>query len=301
MTAKYEPLTRLLAAARQRPVTITFTDLDALVGGLPPSARAYPKWWGNRHDPSGQSSAWAEAGYVVAAIRLGVDVTFEAGVVTPAAERREAAPILDGIDQLTEVLTRAGYPSIVAAVAEHSVFLHPDTVAQARGLAVFPTSGGWASVGEFDTLPDGRRVMLDDNLSPTVAFTYATNLAKGRDVQFNHVWPSSKDPDAYTALWNLFATPAFLAKPTDTGKHPAVRDALRFRAFDLYRQHPAGQPDPLEPPGYRDLVWAAHPDPVPDLEALYAPACARRPRAGPRSPAGTLGWLFSGGKPDSTI
>ena len=301
MTAKYEPLTRLLAAARPLPVTITFTDLDALVGGLPPSARTYPQWWGNRHEPSGQSSAWAEAGYVVAALRLGVDVTFEAGVVIPAGQHLDAKPILDGIDQLTEVLRRAGYPSIVAAVAEHSVFLHPGTVAQTGGLAVFPTIRRMGHVGEFDDLPDGRRVMLDDNLGPTVAFTYAANLPKGRDVQFNHVWPSSKDPDAYTALWNLFATPAFLAKPTDTGKHPEVRDALRFRAFDLYGRRPAGQADPLEPPGYRDLAWAPHPDPVPDLEAVFRSRLGSTPKSRPAIACRKIGWLFSGGKPDPTI
>ncbi len=94
---------------------------------------------------------------------------------------------------------------------------------------MFPTLRRTGHVGKFDDLPGGRRVMLDDNLSPTVAFTYATNLAKGRDVQFNHAWPSSKDPDACTALWNLFATQAFLAKPTDTGKHPDVRDAPMLR------------------------------------------------------------------------
>ena len=40
--------------------------------------------------------------------------------------------------QLTAVLARAGYPSVVAAVAEHAVFLHPDTVRQAAGSALFP-------------------------------------------------------------------------------------------------------------------------------------------------------------------
>lgn len=156
-------------------------------------------------------------------------------------------------------------------------------------------------VGEFDELPDGRRVMLDDNLSPTVAFTYAANLAAGRDIQFNHVWPSSKNPDAYTALWNLFATPAFLAKPTDTAKHPEVRDALRFHAFDLYGRRPADQPDPVEPTGYRDLTWAAHPDPVPDLEEVFRGHLRSTPKSRPAIAGREIGWLFSDWKPDPTI
>jgi hypothetical protein len=310
MAAKYEPLARLLTASHPQPVTLTFDAVDRLIGGLPPSARGYREWWGNRSNPAGgQSAAWIDEGYLVERVRLGVDVTFVVAAGprpvrvprAPAQAKSRLRPILDGIDQLTEVLRRAGYPSIVAAVAEHSVFLHPETVAQAKGAAIFATVRWMGHVGEFEDLPDGRRVMLDDNLSPTVAFTYAANLAAGRDVQFNHVWPSSKNPDAYTALWNLFATPAFLAKPTDTAKHPEVRDALRFRAFDLYGRHPADQPDPVEPAGYRDLTWAAHPALVPDLEAVFRTRLRSTPKSRPAIACRKIGWLFSGWKPDPAI
>lgn len=50
-----------------------------------------------------------------------------------------ATGILDGVDNLHSVLVRAGYSSVVAAVAEHTVFLHPATVAQTNGMALFPT------------------------------------------------------------------------------------------------------------------------------------------------------------------
>src|SRR5262245_27146245 len=55
----------------------------------------------------------------------------------------------------------------------------------------------------------------------------------GPDVQYNHVWNDSANPDAYTALWNVCATPAFLAKTTDGSNHPDVVAALRYRAWEL--------------------------------------------------------------------
>jgi hypothetical protein len=77
MVTKYEPLARLLAGSHPTPVTLTFAAVDGLIGGLPPSARGYREWWGNRSNPAGgQSAAGIEAGYAVEQVRLGVDVTF---------------------------------------------------------------------------------------------------------------------------------------------------------------------------------------------------------------------------------
>ena len=59
------------------------------------------------------------------------------------------------------------------------------------------------SMGEIG----GRPVMFDDNRSPTVAFTWAAGHAAGKDVQYNHIWPASREPSAYTALWNICMTP----------------------------------------------------------------------------------------------
>jgi hypothetical protein len=50
-------------------------------------------------------------------------------------------------------------------------------------------------LGDFDVLPSGRRVLLDDNTSPTLAFLWAAGCQKGPDVQFNHVWSDAGDPD----------------------------------------------------------------------------------------------------------
>jgi hypothetical protein len=213
--------------------------------------------------------------------------------------RRDA--VLDGVASLDALLARAGYPSIMAAVAEHTVFLPPGTVAQTHGAALFRTIRDYAGRGHFEVLPDERRVMLDDNASPTDAFLWSAGLAKGPDVQFNHVWRLSRDPDAYTALWNVCATPAFLAKTTDGSNHPEVQAALRYHAYRLYGHVPAGQPVPPEPAGFAGLRWAPFAPAVEDLERELRLRLARNPKSRTAIACREIGWLFSEGKPDPTV
>jgi hypothetical protein len=112
--------------------------------------------------------------------------------------------VLDGVKQMEDLLVhRAGYRSVVAAVAEHAVFLHPHTVGQTKGAAVFPVIRlrNMSERGEI-TEVEGRLVLLDDNTAPTDAFLWAAGLSRSsyRDYQFNHVWNASRDAEAYTAL-----------------------------------------------------------------------------------------------------
>lgn len=67
-----------------------------------------------------------------------------------------------------------------------------------RDRAVGARHGQCRQLGE---LPDRRRVLFDDNSSPTDAFLWAGNRTKATDVQFNDGWVCASDPDAYTALW----------------------------------------------------------------------------------------------------
>src|SRR5204863_6310593 len=122
---------------------------------------------------------------------------------------------------------------------------------------------------QIGSLPDGRRVLLDDNTTPTWTFLWAAGRNKGLDVQYNHVWTDSQNPDLYTALWNLCATPAFLAKTTDGRNHPEVRAALQYRAYQLYEVHPRDLAPPVKPEGFDELSWAPMPDPIVDLKATY--------------------------------
>jgi hypothetical protein len=143
--------------------------------------------------------------------------------------------------------------------------------------------------------------MFDDNLSAIVAFIWAAGFGRGRDTQFNHIWPSSRDVSAYTALWNLCATPAFLAKTTDGRNHPDVVAALRRRSYELYGFLPAGASGPVAPDGYDELEWAAHPSPPLALEATYRAQMSTKPKDRVVVSAREIGWLFSGWLPDSSL
>lgn len=222
----------------------------------------------------------------------------------------ENEQILDGVKSLEAVLVRAGYRTLIEAVAEHTVFLHPETVAQAHGEALFPVTRtkDMARRGRIIERPYGGRVMLDDNRSPTDAFVWAAQQRRGPDVQFNHLFTVatesdmySADPAIYTALWNICVTPAFLAKLTDVKRHAHVLAALQRRSFDLYGYLPAGQSAPEPPDDYDSLTWRDHPPPVADLERALRDQLRRAPRSRPAQACREIGWCFSGWEPDDTL
>lgn len=65
---KYERLTEHLRQLSP-PVSMTFSQLDSVVGGLPPSARLHREWWAN-HRGNPQARGWMEAGLRVDVISL---------------------------------------------------------------------------------------------------------------------------------------------------------------------------------------------------------------------------------------
>jgi hypothetical protein len=145
VAGKYEPLRDALTA-RSGQVTWSFAELDRLVGGLPPSARRERTWWANTwRQPQAQS--WLSAGFSVAAVDLNAAaVTFAPGAPprpsSPSRQARSATGgmILDGAQQLEELLRRAGYGSVVAAVAERAVFLRPTRSARRAVMPCSPPS-----------------------------------------------------------------------------------------------------------------------------------------------------------------
>lgn len=62
--AKYDPLFEHLCRAADAPLDMSFDEIEALVGVLPPSAVRSQGWWTNQ--PGGsrkvQTSAWLNAG-----------------------------------------------------------------------------------------------------------------------------------------------------------------------------------------------------------------------------------------------
>ena len=127
--------------ADDEPMSLTFEELDGLVDGLPPSARGRT-WWANTTNATRvQAHACLGAGRRVSEVRLGKAVVCSPVDATPdlpsrptSAEgvRRRTRPILDGVAALADVLARAGYATVAEGVAAHTLFLHPDTVAQAH-------------------------------------------------------------------------------------------------------------------------------------------------------------------------
>lgn len=76
--SKYQPLLEHLSRSDRLQVTLTFAEIEALLGEkLPPSARNKRGWWSNRSKGALQATAWMTAGYLVDKIDLDVEqVTF---------------------------------------------------------------------------------------------------------------------------------------------------------------------------------------------------------------------------------
>jgi hypothetical protein len=296
--SRYDALGDCLRASGRADVSLSFLEIEGVIGArLPASAHKNRSWWGNTVR-SPQGAAWMRAGWMLASVALpDGPATFVVGepVARPGSGRDK---ILDGTAALVAVIERAGWPTVAAAVAAHVVFLDPATVAQTGGRAIVPSVRNMGHRRQLGELPDGRRVLFDDNASPTDAFLWAANRIKGTDVQFNHVWACASDPDAYTALWNLCCTPAFLAKATDSD--PAVQAVLRYRSWELYGCLPAGTAEPVRPPGYETLTWHASPPPIADLEAAFRQRMRAAPGRGLVLAARSIGWAFSSG-PDLTV
>ena len=69
--SKYGPLNRHLASCPEPALTVTFSELDDLVGGLPASARQHRAWWSNERDGGHvQAHAWLDAGWRVDDVNL---------------------------------------------------------------------------------------------------------------------------------------------------------------------------------------------------------------------------------------
>ena len=197
---------------------------------------------------------------------------------------------LNGRAALEAIVASSQYRTIAQAVASLTLFSHPQTVRQTDGKALFRCIRNPRRVGQIDE-HEGRRVLLDDNRSPTSAFLWANGLTgRGPDTQFNHIYAASLDADAYTALPNICMTPAFIAKLTDTSEE--VRRLLKYRVYQLYGWTPAGHPPPDKPDEYEVLEWAAPLPPVADVRGAVERAMASKPKDRTVMAARELGWLF---------
>lgn len=74
--SKYGPLRDFLAAQGRNTVTLSFAEIDDLVGALPPSARKYHLWWLNNDLSHQHCQSWGEAGYTAHPDLRSEQVTF---------------------------------------------------------------------------------------------------------------------------------------------------------------------------------------------------------------------------------
>lgn len=76
--SKYAPLRRRLESEPGPTLEVTFAEVDAIVGGLPASARRHSAWWSNEEEGTHvQARAWMHAGWRVEAVdRRGERVRF---------------------------------------------------------------------------------------------------------------------------------------------------------------------------------------------------------------------------------
>jgi hypothetical protein len=67
--SKYHPLFIYLRERGQDEITLTFAQIEKVLGeALPEGARIERGWWSNRRRASPQAEAWLSAGYKVAAV-----------------------------------------------------------------------------------------------------------------------------------------------------------------------------------------------------------------------------------------
>ena len=77
--AKYEPLRRFLRHRRGDVVTLTYAEIERIIGAILPNAANSSDWWGNEASQARsriQCDAWLGAGFVVADVEAGERVWF---------------------------------------------------------------------------------------------------------------------------------------------------------------------------------------------------------------------------------
>ncbi len=95
---KYAPLTRFLREREEHSVTLSFAELEDILGfSLPESAYRYQSWWANSASGQSQIRGWKDAGWETRGVDLsGRKVTFVRvsgePVANPAAVPRTSEP-----------------------------------------------------------------------------------------------------------------------------------------------------------------------------------------------------------------
>jgi DNA-binding XRE family transcriptional regulator len=104
--SKYQPLLEYLQRSDRREVTLTFTDIETIMGEpLPDSARQKKAWWSNRTKGALQAEAWMRADFLAEEIDLAAEkVTFRKPPAVYAVQRVGSTVLWNG--ELIKALRR---------------------------------------------------------------------------------------------------------------------------------------------------------------------------------------------------
>ncbi len=78
---KYAGLGDLLNKSKTNDITLSFSEIDRVVGPLPPSAYKYSAWWANDITHS-QAQIWLDLGWKVILVKMGTSVKFSRNILT---------------------------------------------------------------------------------------------------------------------------------------------------------------------------------------------------------------------------
>lgn len=143
--SKYAPLYQHLRRSGQDELSLSFAEIERLIGGRLPASSARRGWWSNRRNAL-QASAWMEAGYHVAALDAERRrVTFRKRKLTYTARRDERGAVLWDTDLIKGLrqhmgLTQAQFAEVLGVrqqtVSEWEQGLYTPTRATAKHLSL---------------------------------------------------------------------------------------------------------------------------------------------------------------------
>ncbi len=158
-SSKYWPLFDHLQQSEANEATLSFAEIEALMGvGLPSSARSRRGWWSNRSSGSLQAAAWMEVGYHVDGLDLEQErVTFRKLGIYEI--RREGNTILWHSDLIKALRLHAGWSQAQLAeemgvrqqtVSEWETGVYAPGRATSKHLALVAERAGFAYIEEQD-------------------------------------------------------------------------------------------------------------------------------------------------------
>jgi hypothetical protein len=159
--AQWEPLQDALGKA-ETPVRLAWSELELIVGRLPPSAAKHRAWWSGDRP---HVRAWRAAGYTVTDVVLGETVTF-VRTDEPDQPRRADADLL----LVTCVKDKLGVPAAAADLYVSALFKRERAFAERRGVPWFILSAEHGLVAPGEWLAPYDRYLPDTAASYRAAW-----------------------------------------------------------------------------------------------------------------------------------